>query len=160
MCTGSGCIIISVKKFVQTAECTGADISEKALETALKNADLNNVPVSFIKSDMFENISEKYDIIVSNPPYIRPDVIKTLEPEVREHDPWLALDGGEDGLSFYRILAKEGKKHLNSQGMIFMEIGYDQGQAVKEIFESEGFVDIVIKKDLCKNDRVVIGRII
>mgnify|MGYP000329061388 FL=1 len=160
MCTGSGCIIISVKKFVQTAECTGADISEKALETALKNADLNNVPVSFIKSDMFENISEKYDIIVSNPPYIRPDVIKTLEPEVREHDPWLALDGGEDGLSFYRILAKEGKKYLNSQGMIFMEIGYDQGQAVKEIFESEGFVDIVIKKDLCKNDRVVIGRII
>ena len=160
MCTGSGCIIISVKKFVQTAECTGADISEKALEIALKNADLNNVPVSFIKSDMFENISEKYDIIVSNPPYIRPDVIKTLEPEVREHDPWLALDGGEDGLSFYRILAKEGKKYLNSQGMIFMEIGYDQGQAVKEIFESEGFVDIVIKKDLCKNDRVVIGRII
>lgn len=160
MCTGSGCIIISVKKFVQTAECTGADISEKALETALKNADLNNVPVSFIKSDMFENISEKYDIIVSNPPYIRPDVIKTLEPEVREHDPWLAIDGGEDGLSFYRILAKEGKKYLNSQGMIFMEIGYDQGQAVKEIFESEGFVDIVIKKDLCKNDRVVIGRII
>ena len=132
----------------------------QALETALKNADLNNVPVSFIKSDMFENISEKYDIIVSNPPYIRPDVIKTLEPEVREHDPWLALDGGEDGLSFYRIVAKEGKKHLNSQGMIFMEIGYDQGQAVKEIFESEGFVDIVIKKDLCKNDRVVIGRII
>ena len=132
----------------------------QALETALKNADLNNVPVSFIKSDMFENISEKYDIIVSNPPYIRPDVIKTLEPEVREHDPWLALDGGEDGLSFYRILAKEGKKYLNSQGMIFMEIGYDQGQAVKEIFESEGFVDIVIKKDLCKNDRVVIGRII
>ena len=110
--------------------------------------------------DYVFELFEKYDIIVSNPPYIRPDVIKTLEPEVREHDPWLALDGGEDGLSFYRILAKEGKKYLNSQGMIFMEIGYDQGQAVKEIFESEGFVDIVIKKDLCKNDRVVIGRII
>ena len=160
MCTGSGGIIISVKKFVKTAECTGADISEKALEVAVKNADFNKAEISFIKSDMFENISEKYDIIVSNPPYIRPDVIKTLEPEVREHDPMLALDGGEDGLSFYRILAKEGKKHLNTRGMIFMEIGYDQGQAVKEIFASEGFVDIVIKKDLCKNDRVVIGRII
>ena len=112
MCTGSGCIIISVKKFVQTAECIGADISEKALEVALKNANLNNVPVSFIKSDMFENISEKYDIIVSNPPYIRPDVIKTLEPEVREHDPWLALDGGRTVLVFTGFLQKKERNIL------------------------------------------------
>ena len=112
MCTGSGCIIISLKKLEETAECTGADISKKALEVAQKNAASNEAEVYFIESDMFEKINGKYDIIVSNPPYIRPDVIKTLEPEVREHDPMLALDGGEDGLMFYRILAKEGKKHL------------------------------------------------
>lgn len=157
MCTGSGCIIISLKKLEETAECTGVDISEKALETALKNARSNEADVSFIKSDMFKNIMEKYDIIVSNPPYIRPDVIKTLEPEVREHDPMLALDGGEDGLMFYRILAEEGKKHLARPGRIFMEIGYDQGKAVKEIFENEGFKEVVVKKDLCENDRVVIA---
>lgn len=157
MCTGSGCIIISLKKLEETAECTGVDISEKALEIALKNARSNEADVSFIKSDMFKNIIEKYDIIVSNPPYIRPDVIKTLEPEVREHDPMLALDGGEDGLMFYRILAEEGKKHLARPGRIFMEIGYDQGKAVKEIFENEGFKEVVVKKDLCENDRVVIA---
>ena len=157
MCTGSGCIIISLKKIEETAECTGVDISEKALEIALKNARSNEADVSFIKSDMFKNIMEKYDIIVSNPPYIRPDVIKTLEPEVREHDPMLALDGGEDGLRFYRILAEEGKKHLARPGRIFMEIGYDQGKAVKEIFENEGFKEVVVKKDLCENDRVVIA---
>ena len=157
MCTGSGCIIISLKKLEETAECTGVDISEKALEIALKNARSNEADVSFIKSDMFKNIMEKYDIIVSNPPYIRPDVIKTLEPEVREHDPMLALDGGGDGLRFYRILAEEGKKHLARPGRIFMEIGYDQGKAVKEIFENEGFKEVVVKKDLCENDRVVIA---
>ncbi len=157
MCTGSGCIIISLKKLEETAECTGVDISEKALEIALKNARSNEADVSFIKSDMFKNIMEKYDIIVSNPPYIRLDVIKTLEPEVREHDPMLALDGGEDGLRFYRILAEEGKKHLARPGRIFMEIGYDQGKAVKEIFENEGFKEVVVKKDLCENDRVVIA---
>lgn len=157
MCTGSGCIIISLKKLEETAECTGVDISEKALEIALKNARSNEADVSFIKSDMFKNIMEKYDIIVSNPPYIRPDVIKTLEPEVREHDPMLALDGGEDGLMFYRILAEEGKKHLARSGRIFMEIGYDQGKAIKEIFENEGFKEVVVKKDLCENDRVVIA---
>lgn len=159
MCTGSGCIIISIKKLGDTDDCTGVDISEKALEVAGKNAVSNKVNISFIKSDMFENVTGKYDIIVSNPPYIRPEVIKTLEPEVREHDPMLALDGGADGLSFYRILAKEGKKYLRKSGMIFMEIGYDQGRTVKEIFESEGFKDVVIKKDLCSNDRVVIGKI-
>lgn len=159
MCTGSGCIIISLKKLSENVECSGADISKEALEVALKNAALNNADVSFIKSDMFENITEKYDIIVSNPPYIRPDVIKTLEPEVREHDPMLALDGGDDGLRFYRILAKEGKEHLVSSGMIVMEIGYDQGKAVKEIFENQGFKDVLIKKDLCENDRVVMAKI-
>lgn len=157
MCTGSGCIIISLKKLEETAECTGADISKKALEVAQKNAASNEAEVYFIESDMFEKINGKYDIIVSNPPYIRPDVIKTLEPEVREHDPMLALDGGEDGLMFYRILAKEGKKHLAGPGMMFMEIGHDQGIAVKEIFENEGFKEVVVKKDLCENDRVVMA---
>ena len=157
MCTGSGCIIISLKKLEETAECTGADISKKALEVAQKNAASNEAEVYFKESDMFEKINGKYDIIVSNPPYIRPDVIKTLEPEVREHDPMLALDGGEDGLMFYRILAKEGKKHLAGPGMMFMEIGHDQGRAVKEIFENEGFKEVVVKKDLCENDRVVMA---
>lgn len=159
MCTGSGCIIISLKKLVETADCTGADISKKALEVAKKNAVSNKAEISFVESDMFQNINEKYDIIVSNPPYIRPEVIKTLEPEVREHDPMLALDGGEDGLMFYRVLAREGKKHLVSSGMMFMEIGYDQGRAVKDIFEYEGFKDVVVKKDLCENDRVVIANL-
>ena len=157
MCTGSGCIIISLKKLEETAECTGADISKKALEVAQKNAASNEAEVYFKESDMFEKINGKYDIIVSNPPYIRHDVIKTLEPEVREHDPMLALDGGEDGLMFYRILAKEGKKHLAGPGMMFMEIGHDQGRAVKEIFENEGFKEVVVKKDLCENDRVVMA---
>lgn len=157
MCTGSGCIIISLKKLNETAECTGADISKKALEVAQKNAASNEAEVYFIESDMFEKINGKYDIIVSNPPYIRPDLIKTLEPEVREHDPMLALDGGEDGLMFYRILAKEGKKHLAGPGMMFMEIGHDQGRTVKEIFENEGFKEVVVKKDLCENDRVVMA---
>lgn len=157
MCTGSGCIIISLKKLNETAECTGADISKKALEVAQKNAASNEAEVYFIESDMFEKINGKYDIIVSNPPYIRPDLIKTLEPEVREHDPMLALDGGEDGLMFYRILAKEGKKHLAGPGMMFMEIGHDQGRSVKEIFENEGFKEVVVKKDLCENDRVVMA---
>ena len=159
MCTGSGCIIISLKKLVETADCTGADISKKVLEVAKRNAMSNKAEISFVESDMFENINEKYDIIVSNPPYIRPEVIKTLEPEVREHDPMLALDGGEDGLMFYRVLAREGKKHLVSSGMMFMEIGYDQGRAVKDIFEYEGFKDVVVKKDLCENDRVVIANL-
>lgn len=159
MCTGSGCIIISIKRFEETAECTGVDISEKALEVAKKNAVSNKASVSFIKSDMFEEIKEKYDIIVSNPPYIKPDVIKSLEPEVREHDPLLALDGGGDGLRFYRILAKEGKKYLAASGKMFMEIGHDQGREVKEIFENEGFKEIVVKKDLCNNDRVVIAKL-
>ena len=157
MCTGSGCIIISLKKLEETAECTGADISKKALEVAQKNAASNEAEVYFQESERFEKINGQYDIIVSNPPYIRPDVIKTLEPEVREHDPMLALDGGEDGLMFYRILAKEGKKHLAGPGMMFMEIGHDQGRAVEEIFENEGFKEVVVKKYVCEIDRVVMA---
>ena len=156
MCTGSGCIIISVKKFVQTAECIGADISEKALEVALKNANLNNVPVSFIKSDMFENISEKYDIIVSNPPYIKKDVIKTLTKEVQK-EPKIALDGGIDGLDFYRKIVKQAENHLKYKGYICLEIGYDQRQDVIKIINDERkYINTYSKKDLYDNDRIVI----
>ena len=160
LCTGSGSIAVSLAKYIENSQITAVDISKEALMVAKKNAKNNNVEnqITFVKSDLFNKLGkEKYDIIVSNPPYIRPDVIKTLEPEVREHDPMLALDGGEDGLMFYRILAKEGKKHLAGPGMMFMEIGHDQGRAVKEIFENEGFKEVVVKKDLCENVRVVMA---
>ena len=157
MCTGSGCIIISVKKFVQTAECTGADISEKALETALKNADLNNVPVSFIKSDMFENISEKYDIIVSNPPYIKACEIEGLMDDVKLYEPHVALDGGEDGLIFYRRIIEESRLTLNENGILAFEIGHDQGLDVRILMEEAGFSNVKLVKDLAGLDRVLLG---
>ena len=116
MCTGSGCIIISLKKLEETAECTGADISKKALEVAQKNAASNEAEVYFIESDMFEKINGKYDIIVSNPPYIRPDVIKTLEPEVREHDRCLHLMAERMVLCFTAYLQKREKNILPVRG--------------------------------------------
>lgn len=157
MCTGSGCIIISILKKCSGIQGTGSDISKQALNVAKKNAKLNNVAVDFERSDMFENISDKYDMIVSNPPYIRSDVVPTLMPEVCEFEPLDALDGHEDGLYFYRKIIKECKPFLKEDGKILFEIGNDQGQAVSDMLTYAGFRNVGVIKDLAHNDRVVVG---
>lgn len=155
MCTGSGCIIISIAKLVKLKKAVGVDISDDALELAVRNADHQEVRVEFIRSNLFERVEGYYDVIVSNPPYIPTKVINTLMPEVKEHEPLLALDGREDGLFFYRRITADLKKHLCSKGSILFEIGHDQGEAVSRILEEEGFKDIMIKKDLSGLDRIV-----
>lgn len=155
VCTGSGCIAVALMKLGNASCCDAVDLSEAALDIAKQNAEFNDVSINFIKSDMFEKIDGKYDIIVSNPPYIRPDVIETLMPEVREHEPLMALDGGSDGLGFYRIIAAQSKEHLEENGILAVEIGYDQWEDVSELFRQNGFRDIVRIKDLSQNDRVV-----
>lgn len=159
MCTGSGCIAVSVKVIGGAKLCDAADISEEALRVAGYNAKLNKADINFIRSNMFDDIKEFYDVILSNPPYIRPDVIKGLMPEVRDHEPVIALDGGEDGLDFYRILAEESKEHLEKEGIVMMEIGFDQGKQVKKLFEDAGYKDVKVIKDYSKNDRIVTAHV-
>jgi release factor glutamine methyltransferase len=158
MCTGSGCIIISLAKLGNPIKATGVDISEKALNIAKQNSKLNGVEVEFILSDLFDNLTGEYDIIVSNPPYIPTAEITRLMPEVRIHEPMTALDGYGDGLEFYRKITKQLKNHLVENGFIFYEIGHNQGEDVRIILEKEGFTDVVIKKDLNGHDRVVIAK--
>lgn len=157
MCTGSGCIIISILKKYSNIQGTGSDISKQALNVAKENAKLNNVAVDFERSDLFENLSDKYDMIVSNPPYIRSEVVPTLMPEVCEFEPLDALDGHEDGLYFYRKIIKECKSFLKEDGKILFEIGNDQGQAVSDMLTYAGFRNVRVIKDLAHNDRVVVG---
>jgi release factor glutamine methyltransferase len=158
MCTGSGCIIISTAVLGKPAKLTAADISQEALQVAKENADKHGVNIEFILSDLFENIKESYDIIVSNPPYIPSKEINELMPEVKDHEPWIALDGSPDGLYFYGKIARDSKKHLKPNGMMLFEIGYNQGKDVAEILQKEGFVDILVKKDLSGLDRVVTAK--
>ena len=155
MCTGSGCIAVSLCKLGSPSNCVAVDLSEAALKVAKQNASLNGVNIEFQLSDMFQNVDGEYDLIVSNPPYIRPDVIETLSEEVRVHEPYMALCGGRDGLEFYRIIAEEGWDFLSEDGIIFVEIGHDQGEAVKEMFEAKKYENVVIYKDFAGNDRVV-----
>ena len=157
MCTGSGCILVSLAKFVDGILVTGADISKQALEVAKHNAQKHNVDATFVQSDLFETIEMKYDVIVSNPPYIRTDVIEGLKEEVKLHDPYIALDGKEDGLYFYRKIVEESVKFLNPGGKLYFEVGYDQGCEVKELMEAQGFKEVAVKKDLAGLDRVVFG---
>lgn len=175
MCTGSGCILISLLNYSNDCEGVGADISEKALAVAERNGEKllagkkDDTRYSFVKSDLFELFYEKadpvheydnkFDIIVSNPPYIRSDVIPTLMEEVRVHEPVGALDGMEDGLFFYRKITAQSKDFLQSGGKLFYEIGYDQGEAVKNIMEADGFLDVKVIKDFAGLDRVVYGRL-
>lgn len=158
MCTGSGAIAVSLAKYIPNSMVDAADISDKAVKTAEKNAEKNQTDdrLSVIKSDLFENIKRDYEIIVSNPPYIETEVLKTLQTEVSEYEPKLALDGGEDGLDFYRKIIKESPKHLKEDGVLGLEIGYNQGKAVSELMRPF-FYNIEIIKDLGGNDRVVIG---
>lgn len=153
--TGSGCIIVSLAKLGNISRATASDLSGIALETARNNARKHHVEVEFIVSDLFEKIEGYYDIIVSNPPYIRTEDIKTLMPEVRDHEPVTALDAGADGLTFYRRIIDGLPSHLLSGGMVFFEIGHDQGAAVKELLVGEGYIDIHVNKDLSGLDRVV-----
>ena len=166
MCTGSGCILLSLLLEREDALGTGADLSEKALSVAEKNRETYHLETraELIKSDMFqsgyfEGKKESFDIIVSNPPYIPTEEIEKLQAEVRFHDPFMALDGKEDGLYFYRIIAKNAGEYLKPGGFLACEIGCDQGEDVKKMFESCGFSDVKVIKDLAGLDRVVSGKL-
>lgn len=157
MCTGSGCIAVSLKKLVRDIEVTAADISSKALAVAIENAELNSADIEFIQSDLFENVRGKFDIIVSNPPYIPSETVDVLMEEVREHEPRLALDGMSDGLYFYRLIVRESTRFLEDNGFLMLEIGHDQREAVINIMKEAGFKAVTGIKDLAGLDRVVIG---
>ncbi len=161
LCTGSGAIGISLAKYMKNSKVTCTDISMKALQIAKLNAEKNLVHknMKFILSDLFENLEKRrFDIIVSNPPYIKTEVINRLEKSV-QNEPYLALDGGKDGLEFYKIIAKEAYKFLNPKGKIYLEIGYDQKEEVIKLLDSTNkYEDIVCKQDLAGNDRVVIAK--
>ena len=157
MCTGSGCIPISLKLRNPQIVIEGADISEEALKVAEKNAKKLGVSGKWIQTDMFENITGTFDMITSNPPYIPTKVIEELEAEVRLHDPYEALDGKEDGLYFYRILAEKVPEYLTDGGWLVMEIGYDQSADVEKLLKETGFEQVSTQKDLAGLDRVVCG---
>ena len=152
-CTGSGAIAISLKKLGEYKSVKALDISEKALDIAKKNSKLNETTIDFICSDMFEKINGKFDIIVSNPPYIPSRDIEDLNLEVKDYEPKLALDGLEDGLYFYKIIAKEAKAYLKENGKIYLEIGYNQAKDIREIFKEYNKIEVY--KDLAGKDRVV-----
>ena len=160
LCTGSGAIAIAIKKYAEEAkkqiEVYASDISEKAIKIAEKNAKRNNVHINFILSDMFRKMEEKnFDIILSNPPYIETQTISSLSKEV-QYEPHMALDGGEDGLEFYRVIAENAHEYLNKNGSILLEIGYNQKKKVMQIFEeAKKYSNIRCIKDLSDNDRVI-----
>lgn len=167
LCTGSGCILLSLlKKYgelkpekTQPCRCAGVgtDISKEALAVAEKNAQRLGVRADFLQSDLFEQVSGRFDMILSNPPYIPTKVIEGLQEEVRLHDPYIALDGREDGLHFYREIIRDSVYYIKEGGHLLFEIGYDQGKAVAALMENTGYKDICVKKDLAGLDRVVIG---
>ena len=161
LCTGSGAIAVSLAKYLPQTEITAIDISNDALKIAKKNAVSNNVEnqITFISSDMFTNLNEeKFDIIVSNPPYIKTNVIKELDIQVK-HEPYIALDGGEDGLDFYKKIINESYQYLKCNGYLCLEIGFDQKFDVIELIENaEKFEGTYSKKDLFDNDRIIITR--
>lgn len=156
LCTGSGAIAVSLVKKLNKIKVTASDISLNALEIAKKNALLNDVVIDFKYSDLFENIEETFNIIVSNPPYIETEVIKTLSKDVQK-EPFIALDGGKDGLDIYRRIINEAYKYLNENGTLALEIGYNQKeQVIGLLTESGNYTNIYSKKDLGGNDRIVV----
>lgn len=160
LCTGSGAIGVSIAKYLESSRVTMSDISKEALEIAKRNAVNNQVidKCQFVLSNLFEEIEDKFDIIVSNPPYIQTAVIKTLSKEV-QNEPMLALDGGQDGLAFYKTIANEAWKYLKQDGTLVLEIGYDQKeQVIKLLEQTEKYTEIASKKDLAGNDRIVMCR--
>ncbi len=177
MCTGSGCILISLLHYSNDCEGVGADISREALQAAEENArkllgdraleasaenpeaagESGERRISFVQGDLFENVEGMFDMIVSNPPYIKSDVIDTLMPEVRDYEPRQALDGSEDGLLFYRRILAECRRYLQKGGTLIFEIGYDQGEAVSRLMEEAGFLAVMVVRDYGGQDRVVCG---
>lgn len=159
LCTGSGCILLSLLHYSNDCEGTGVDISKEALQVAALNAELLGIKADFLKSDLYEKVTGKFDLLVSNPPYIERAVIPTLMEEVREHDPYIALDGGEDGLDFYRRIIGGAQDYLKRGGQILMEIGSGQAKAVSELLREAGFKEIDVCRDFAGLDRVVSGRL-
>ncbi|MCR5343781.1 MAG: peptide chain release factor N(5)-glutamine methyltransferase [Butyrivibrio sp.] len=159
LCTGSGCIALSILKYTNDTKAVGTDLSEAALSIAEKNAEKLGMTERFktVNTDLFPETEEKFDLIVSNPPYIPTKVIETLEPEVKTYEPYMALDGSEDGLVFYRRIVPGAKDFLYKSGYLLLEIGYDQGPSVKELMEQNGYKDVQVIKDLGGNNRVVSG---
>ena len=162
LCTGSGAIAVSLAKYIEKSQITAVDISKKALNVAKMNAKNNEVEnkITFVESDLFNNIKkEKYDIIVSNPPYIKKEVLKSLDKEVQK-EPKLALDGGYDGLDFYRKIINKAEEYLKFNGYLCFEIGYDQKEDVEDLLKNEEkYTNIQCIKDLCDNDRVIIAKL-
>lgn len=158
MCTGSGCILLSLLHYSNDCAGTGADISNEALKVAWENAEALQLKPVLLQSNLFGQIEGSFDVIVSNPPYIESAVMETLMPEVRDNEPWIALDGGADGLYFYNKIIEESKKFLNGGGHLFFEIGCNQAEAVSKKMILEGYQDVTVKKDFSGLDRVVYGR--
>ena len=162
LCTGSGAIAISLAKYIPQSQITATDISEKALKVAKKNSVMNYVDnqITFIESNLFQNIKkEKYDMIVSNPPYIKREELKKLDKQVQK-EPTIALDGGYDGLDFYRKIINQSYEYLKYKGFLCLEIGYDQKEDVIDLIKEVGnFTQIYSKKDLYDNDRIVIAKL-
>lgn len=159
LCTGSGCILLSLLHYSNDCEGVGVDISQEALQVAAQNAELLGIKADFLKSDLYEKVTGKFDLLVSNPPYIERKVIPTLMEEVREYDPYIALDGGEDGLDFYRRIIGGAQDYLKRGGQILMEIGSGQAKVVSELLREAGFKEIDVCRDFASLDRVVSGRL-
>lgn len=159
LCTGSGCIAITLAAFGTPLSVIGTDLSEQALAVAKSNGErlLAGKNLSWIQSDLFEQVEGLFDIIVSNPPYIKSKVIETLEPEVRDYEPHTALDGSADGLLFYRRILAEVSNYLKPGGLLAFEIGFDQGEAVQKLMQEHGFTQVQVRKDLAGMDRIVAG---
>lgn len=158
LCTGSGCIIISIAVLGNPECCVGVDISAEALQVARQNNRKLGGSVTFLESDLFEKVSGRFDLIVSNPPYIPGGVIQELMEEVRDYEPRIALDGGQDGLDFYRRIVRESIDYLSPEGILAFETGHDQGKAVMQLMEETGYSDICCRKDCAGHDRVVFGK--
>ena len=158
LCTGSGCVLISLMHFAKEISGVGSDVSKQALITARENAKINQVEAEWVRSDLFLNITGTYDMIVSNPPYIPTAVIDTLMPEVRDFEPVAALDGKEDGLYYYHKIVSESGAYLKSGGYLVFEIGYDQGEAVSALMKQEGYEQVRVIRDLSGLNRVGCGR--
>lgn len=157
MCTGSGCILLSLLHYSNDCEGVGADISNGALKVARENAERLNIKAEFVESDLFSNVTGKFDILVSNPPYIRTCEIEELMPEVRDHDPFLALNGHETGIYFYEKIIDAAEDFLNRGAFVAFEIGNDQGEEVSKLMINAGYKDVEVVNDFCGNPRVVSG---
>lgn len=159
LCCGSGCIGISLKLYHNEISLTLSDVSEDALKVTKRNLEKYDIKAKVICDNLLDGIDEQQDFIVSNPPYIESQVINTLMPEVKEFEPMLALDGGKDGLDFYREIVIKSLSCLREGGWLFFEIGYNQGEAVSSLMKKQGFQDVEIRKDYANLDRVVYGHL-